>query len=46
MYTAGITAAAAHPQQAQDLIDLLTGAGQQQQRQRAGFISGRNQAPT
>ena len=46
MYTAGITAAAAHPQQAQDLIDLLTGAGQQQQRQRAGFISGPNQAPT
>ena len=46
MYTAGITVAAAHPQQAQDLIDLLTGAGQQEQRQRAGFISGRSQAPT
>lgn len=45
MYTAGITAAAAHPQQAQDLIDLLTGAGQQEQRQRAGFIISRSQAP-
>ena len=44
MYTAGITVAAAHPKQAQDLIDLLTGAGQQEQRQRAGFISGRSQA--
>ncbi len=40
-YTAGVTVAAAHPQQAQDLIALLTGAGQQEQRQRAGFISGR-----
>jgi molybdate transport system substrate-binding protein len=38
-YTAGITAAAAHPQQAQQLIALLTGTGQQEQRQRAGFIS-------
>ena len=46
MYTAGITAAAAHPQQAQSLIDLLTGAGQHEQRKRAGFISGRSQAPT
>jgi molybdate transport system substrate-binding protein len=45
MYTAGITVAAAHRQQAQELIDLLTSAGQQQQRQRAGFISGRSQAP-
>jgi molybdate transport system substrate-binding protein len=44
MYTAGITVAAAHPQQAQDLIDLLTGAGQQEQRRRAGFVSGRSQA--
>jgi molybdate transport system substrate-binding protein len=42
MYTAGITAAAAHPQQAQDLIDLLTAAGQNEQRKRAGFISGRD----
>ena len=40
-YTAGITAAAAHPQQAQQLIALLTGAAQQEQRQRAGFISRR-----
>jgi molybdate transport system substrate-binding protein len=46
MYTAGITTAAAHPQQAMDLIDLLTGAGQHEQRQRAGFISGRDQTPT
>jgi molybdate transport system substrate-binding protein len=45
MYTAGITVAAAFPQQAQDLIDLLTGAGQQQPRQRAGFIRDRSQAP-
>lgn len=40
-YTAGVTATAANPQQARDLIALLTGAGQQEQRQRAGFISGR-----
>ncbi|UPK02170.1 substrate-binding domain-containing protein [Bradyrhizobium sp. 170] len=46
MYTAGITAAAAHPQQAQHLIDLLSGAGQHEQRQHAGFINGRRQAPT
>ena len=39
MYTAGITTAAAHPQQAQALIDLLIGAGQHQQRKRSGFIS-------
>jgi molybdate transport system substrate-binding protein len=44
MYTAGITTAAAHPQQARDLIGLLTGAGQREQRQRAGFIGGRDQA--
>jgi molybdate transport system substrate-binding protein len=42
MYTAGITPAAAQPQQARNLIDLLTDAGQQEQRQRAGFISGRS----
>ena len=42
MYTAGITIAAAHPRQAQDLIDLLIGAGQREARIRAGFISGRN----
>jgi molybdate transport system substrate-binding protein len=41
MYTAGITTAAAHAQQAQGLIDLLTGAGQHEQRKRAGFVSGR-----
>lgn len=38
MYTAGITTAAAHPQQARRLIQLLTGAGQHEQRTRAGFI--------
>jgi molybdate transport system substrate-binding protein len=37
-YTAGIAAAAAHPQQAQELIDLLIGDGQYEQRRRAGFI--------
>jgi molybdate transport system substrate-binding protein len=46
MYTAGITAAAAHPQQAQNLIDLLTGAAQHEQRKRAGFISARSQVRT
>jgi len=46
MYTVGITSAAAHPQQARDLIDLLTGAGQHEQRKHAGFISGRDQPPT
>ena len=40
-YTAGVTAAAAHPQQAQQLIALLTGAEQQDRRQHAGFISSR-----
>ena len=40
MYTAGVTTAAAHPRQAQHLIDLLTGAGQGGQRARAGFIDG------
>jgi len=45
MYTAGITTAAAHPQQAQDLIDLLTSAEHHEQRKRAGFIRGRDQAP-
>jgi molybdate transport system substrate-binding protein len=42
MYTAGITVAAARPQQAQELIDVLTGASQHEQRLRAGFISGRD----
>jgi molybdate transport system substrate-binding protein len=45
MYTAGITTAAAHPQQAQDLIGLLTGAGQEELRKRAGFIGGRGETP-
>ncbi|XSC45866.1 molybdate ABC transporter substrate-binding protein [Bradyrhizobium sp. RDT10] len=45
MYTAGIAIAAAHPQQAQNLIDLLTGAGQLEQRTRAGFIGGRGWTP-
>jgi molybdate transport system substrate-binding protein len=39
MYTAGITTRAAHPQQAQELIELLTGADQREQRRRAGFAS-------
>ena len=38
MYTAGITTTAAHPQQAQELIGLLTGADQLEQRKRAGFV--------
>ncbi|MCK1511807.1 substrate-binding domain-containing protein [Bradyrhizobium sp. 190] len=42
MYTAGITTAAAHPRQAQALIDLLTGAEQREQRKRAGFIGDRD----
>ena len=45
IYTAGITIAAAHPQQAQGLIGLLTGVGQHEARERAGFIAGRGQAP-
>jgi len=46
MYTAGITVAAPHPRQAQDLIDLLVGAGQREQRKRAGFISGWDRTAT
>jgi molybdate transport system substrate-binding protein len=38
MYTAGITTKAAHPSPASALIGLLTGAGQREQRERAGFI--------
>ena len=40
MYTAGVTTKAAHASAGQGLIDLLTGAGQGEQRERAGFISG------
>jgi molybdate transport system substrate-binding protein len=40
MYTAGITTRTAHTPQAQELIGLLTGAGQREQRERAGFMSG------
>lgn len=40
VYTAGVTTRAAHAPQAQQLIGLLIGAGQQEQRERAGFISG------
>ena len=43
MYTAGVTTKAAHAPQAQDLIGLLTGAGQREQRAQAGFIGGRKQ---
>jgi len=39
MYTAGVTTEAAHPSQASALIGLLIGAGQREQRERAGFIS-------
>ncbi len=42
MYTAGITVRAAHTAEAQILIELLTGAGQSEQRERAGFISKQN----
>ena len=38
MYTAGITAQAAHAPEAQVLIGLLTGTGQRGQRERAGFM--------
>jgi len=41
MYTAGVTTKAAHPSQASALIGLLVGAGQQEQRERAGFIAAR-----
>ncbi|MBA2400458.1 MAG: substrate-binding domain-containing protein [Bradyrhizobium sp.] len=39
MYTAGVTTKAAHAPQAQELIGLLIGAGQQKQRERAGFMN-------
>lgn len=41
MYTAGVTTTAAHPTEAAALIGRLTGAGQRQQRERAGFIGAR-----
>lgn len=39
MYTAGVTTEATHPAQASELIGLLIGAAQREQRERAGFIS-------
>ena len=41
MYTAAVTARAAHAQQARSLIDLLTAADQRALRERAGFLSGK-----
>ena len=38
MYTAAVTARAAHNRQAQALIDLLTAADQRDVRERAGFL--------
>jgi molybdate transport system substrate-binding protein len=40
MYTAGVTTRTAHAPQARELIALLIGAGQREQRERAGFMSG------
>jgi molybdate transport system substrate-binding protein len=42
MYTAAVTTQAAHPREAQALIDLLIGADQQAVRTAAGFLSGRD----
>jgi molybdate transport system substrate-binding protein len=42
MYTAAVTTQAAHPREAQALIDLLIGADQQALRTAAGFLSGRD----
>lgn len=39
MYTAAIATRAANTRQAQDLIDLLTGADQREMRERAGFLA-------
>jgi molybdate transport system substrate-binding protein len=39
MYTAAIATRAANIRQAQDLIDLLTGADRREMRERAGFLS-------
>jgi molybdate transport system substrate-binding protein len=41
MYTAAVTARAAHAKQARSLIDLLTAADRRALRERAGFLSGR-----
>jgi molybdate transport system substrate-binding protein len=41
MYTAAVTAQAAHARQARDLIALLTAADQRALRERAGFLSGK-----
>jgi molybdate transport system substrate-binding protein len=41
MYTAAVATQAVHAREAQALIDLLTGAGQRQWRERAGFLTGR-----
>ncbi len=38
MYTAGVTAKAAHAQEAEELIKLLTGRDQRELRARAGFL--------
>jgi molybdate transport system substrate-binding protein len=38
MYTAAVTARAAHARQARSLIDLLVGADQRELRERAGFL--------
>jgi molybdate transport system substrate-binding protein len=40
VYAVGVTARAAYAPEARNLIALLTGAGQREQRERAGFISG------
>jgi molybdate transport system substrate-binding protein len=42
MYTAAVTTQAAHPREAQALIDLLIGADQQASRTAAGFLSRRD----
>jgi molybdate transport system substrate-binding protein len=42
MYTAAVTTEAAHPREAQALIDLLIGADQQAVRTAAGFLSRRD----
>ncbi len=39
MYTAGVTTRAAHPREAQMLIDLLIGPDQRELRVRAGFVA-------